>query len=112
MFGSSHCQPLNIINLWRAVSVINLLYNSSINIEVTANKNMFNNNVQTLSFRTLWPLSSSGQSLVGQPLPEVVVLGLQNFAWAKILEFYYAIFGGTNTPKMNYVQNDQNYHNV
>ena len=49
MFGSSRCQPLNIINLWRAVSVIHLLYNSSINIGVTANKNMFSNNVQTLS---------------------------------------------------------------
>ena len=50
MFGSSRCQILNIINLWRAVSVIYLLYNSSINIGVTANKNMFINNVQTLSF--------------------------------------------------------------
>ena len=49
MFGSSHCQPVNIINLWRAVSVIHLMYNSSINIGVTANKNMFINNVQTLS---------------------------------------------------------------
>ena len=49
MFGSSRCQPLNIINLWRVVSVIHLLYNSSINIEVTENNNMFNNNVQTLS---------------------------------------------------------------
>ena len=49
MFGSSRCQILNIINLWRAVSVIYLLYNSSINIGVAANKNMFNNNVQTLS---------------------------------------------------------------
>jgi hypothetical protein len=28
------------------------LYNSSINIGVTANKNMFSNNVQTLSFKT------------------------------------------------------------
>ena len=34
--------------LRRAVSVIHLLYNSSINIGVTANKNMFINNVQTL----------------------------------------------------------------
>lgn len=49
MFGSSRCQILNIINLWRAVSVIYLLYNSSINIGVAANKNMFNNIVQTLS---------------------------------------------------------------
>ena len=49
MVGSSRCQHLNIIHLWRAVSVIYLLYNSSINIGVTANKNMFNNNVQTLS---------------------------------------------------------------
>ena len=49
MFGSSRCQPLNIINLWRAVSVIHLLYNSGINIRVTANKNIFSNNVQTLS---------------------------------------------------------------
>ena len=49
MFGSSRCQPLNIINLWRAVSVIHLLYNNSINIGVIANKNMFNNDVQTLS---------------------------------------------------------------
>ena len=32
LFGSSHCQPLNIINLWRAASVIHLLYNSGINI--------------------------------------------------------------------------------
>ena len=52
MFGSSRCQILNIINLWRAVSVIYLLYNSSINIGVAANKNMFNNNVQTLSGST------------------------------------------------------------
>ena len=43
MFGSS------IINLWRAVSVIHLLYNISINRGVTANENMFINNVQTLS---------------------------------------------------------------
>ena len=50
MFGSSRCQPLNIINLLRAVSVIHLLYNISINIGVTANKNMFKNNVQTISF--------------------------------------------------------------
>ena len=62
MFGSSRFQPLNIINLWRAVSVINLLYNSSINIG--ANKNMLNNNVQTLSFLTKPPLNeptSTGQ---------------------------------------------------
>ena len=52
MVGSSRCQHLNIIHLWRAVSVIYLLYNSSINIGVTANKNMFNNNVQTLSGST------------------------------------------------------------
>ena len=49
MFGSSRCQILNIINLWIVVSVIYLLYNSSTNIGVTANKNMFINNVQTLS---------------------------------------------------------------
>ena len=52
MFGSSRCQILNIINLWRAVSVIYLLYNSSINIGVTSNKNMFIDNVQTLSGST------------------------------------------------------------
>ena len=49
MFGSSCCQILNVINLWRAVSVIYLLYNSSINRGVTANKNIFINHVQTLS---------------------------------------------------------------
>jgi hypothetical protein len=53
MFGRIRCQPLNIINLWRAVSVLHLLYNSSINIGVTANKNMFSNNVQTLSFNII-----------------------------------------------------------
>ena len=37
------------VHFWRAVSVIHLLYNSRINIGVTANKNMFDNNVQTLS---------------------------------------------------------------
>ena len=37
MFSSSRCQPLNIIYLW----------SSSKNIGVTANKNMFFNNVQT-----------------------------------------------------------------
>ena len=58
MFGSSHCQPLNIINLWRAVSVIHLLYNSSINIGVTANKNMFTNNVQTLFVNLAFFLAS------------------------------------------------------
>jgi hypothetical protein len=31
------------------VSVIHFMYNSSINRGVTANKNMFSNNVQTLS---------------------------------------------------------------
>jgi hypothetical protein len=45
MFGSSRCQTLNIINLFRAVLVIHLLNNRSINMGVTANKNMFNNNV-------------------------------------------------------------------
>ena len=46
MFGSSSCQPLDIIKLWRAVSVINLINNSSINLVVTANKNMLTNNLE------------------------------------------------------------------
>ena len=49
-FGSSRCQPLKIMNLWRAVSVIHLLYNSGTNIGVTANKSMFSKNAQTLFF--------------------------------------------------------------
>ena len=48
--GSLGDRMFNLIPraLRRAVSVIHLLYNSTINIGVTANKNMFINNVQTL----------------------------------------------------------------
>ena len=55
MFGSSHCRPLNIINLRRRVLVIHLLYNSSINIGVIANKS-FNCflNITHRSYRRFW----------------------------------------------------------
>ena len=48
--GSLGDRMFNLIPraLRRAVSLIHLLYNSSINIGVTAYKNMFINNVQTL----------------------------------------------------------------
>jgi hypothetical protein len=42
---------VNIINLWRAVSVKHLFYNSCTNKGVTANKNRVNKNVQTLSYK-------------------------------------------------------------
>ena len=76
MFGSSRCQILNIINLWRAVSVIYLLYNSSINIGVAANKNMFNNNVQTLSVMISLPNARDGGTWLGQTTAVDIVLFL------------------------------------
>ena len=48
MPGSTRCQPNNIIQLWRVIPVINLLY-SIVNKGVTAKINMFFNNVQILS---------------------------------------------------------------
>ena len=49
MFCSSRCQPLNLINVLRQVSVLHLLHNISIDIGFTPNKHMFNDNVKTLS---------------------------------------------------------------
>ena len=81
MVGSSRCQHLNIIHLWRAVSVIYLLYNSSINIGVTANKNMFNNNVQTLSFFFFQTCDEKVESLAEVASFKVKFSLFQDDAW-------------------------------
>jgi hypothetical protein len=65
---------VNIINLWRAVSVIHLLYKSNINKGVTANKNMFINNVQTLSI-TIYPLIRVTVSMLTNFVVRPAVLG-------------------------------------